>query len=249
MTINHTAPSITDRFKAQGFVHVPSLGADPAELQRARAMLDHLFDRFEHLPRKFAHDLAGASNPARPGLPEINAVSVLAPELRRTGVFRAAQQLARQLLGPSAYLITDHAIYKPPGLGGTTSWHQDSGYDAVRTNRLAVWIPFQDTSVEDGSMRYVPGSHLGGRRQHLKRTASEGKTVKYLEVDEADVVDQPCMFGGAISHDFHMIHGAGPNLGTSTRRAWILDFTTGSVVDRAVEAATSRARSRRYRVV
>jgi ectoine hydroxylase-related dioxygenase (phytanoyl-CoA dioxygenase family) len=250
MTLDHTAQSsLRERFAEQGFVHVPSLGVDPAELTRARAVLDQLFDRFVDVPRQFAHDLAGGADPANPILPEINAVSTLAPELRRTGLFRAAQQLARQLLGPSAYVIYDHAIYKPPGLAGTTSWHQDSGYDTERTNRLAIWIPFQDTSVEDGAMRYVAGSHLGGRQTHLERTTADGKTVQHLLVDESTVTEAPCLLGGATAHDFHMVHGAGPNLGTNTRRAWILDFTTGSVAERAIEAAKEKVRVRRYRIL
>jgi ectoine hydroxylase-related dioxygenase (phytanoyl-CoA dioxygenase family) len=250
MTLDYTAqPSLNERFSEQGFVHVPSLGVDTAELTRARVVLDQLFDRFVDVPKQFAHDLAGGADPAKPILPEINAVSTLAPELRRTGLFRAAQTLARQLLGPDAYVIYDHAIYKPPGLAGTTSWHQDSGYDAERTNRLAIWIPFQDTSVEDGAMRYVPRSHLGGRQQHLERTTADGKTVQYLQVDEATVVEAPCLLGGATAHDFHMVHGAGPNLGVNTRKAWILDFTTGSRAERAIEAAKEKVRVRRYRVL
>ena len=250
MSLDHTAQSsITERFSADGYVHVPSLGVDAAELAKARGILDQLFDRFVDVPRQFAHDLAGGADPAKPILPEINAVSTLAPELRRTGVFRAAQKLARQLLGPNAYVIYDHAIYKPPGLAGTTSWHQDSGYDSERTNRLAIWIPFQDTSVQDGAMRYVARSHLGGRQTHLERTTADGKQVKYLEVDEATVSEAPCQLGGATAHDFHMVHGAGPNMGTNTRRAWILDFTTGSVAERAIEAAKEKVRIRRYRVL
>jgi ectoine hydroxylase-related dioxygenase (phytanoyl-CoA dioxygenase family) len=230
-------------------VHVPSLGVDTAELTRARVILDQLFDRFVEVPRQFAHDLAGGADPAKPILPEINAVSTLAPELRKTALFQAAEKLAKQLLGPNAYVIYDHAIYKPPGLAGTTSWHQDSGYDAERTNRLAIWIPFQDTSVEDGAMRYVGGSHLGGRQRHLERTTADGKQVKYLEVDEATVSEAPCLLGGATAHDFHTVHGAGPNLGVNTRKAWILDFTTGSVLERAKEAAKEKVRIRRYRVI
>ena len=250
MTIDHAAPSvINEQFARQGWVHVPSLGVDSAELSRARAVLDRLFDRFVDVPRQFAHDLAGGADPAKPILPEINAVSTLAPELRKTAVFHAAHQLAKQLLGPNAYVLYDHAIYKPPGLAGTTSWHQDSGYDPDRTNRLAIWIPFQDTSVEDGCMRYVARSHLGGRQTHLERTTADGKTVKYLEVDEATVAEAPCLLGGATAHDFHTVHGAGPNLGVNTRKAWILDFTTGSVAERAIEAAKEKVRVRRYRVL
>ncbi len=250
MTIDGTdATTVKDRFARDGFAVVPSLGVPLSEVAAAGAIIDDLFARFETIPAQFAHDLGGGADRARPVLPEINAVSTLAPALRRTPLFRAALGLARQLLGPDAYPLYDHAIYKPPGLAGTTSWHQDSGYDPDRAERLAVWIPFQDTEVVDGAMRYVPGSHRGGAQQHLTRTTADGKTVQYLEVDEADVVDAPCPLGGATAHDLHTMHGAGPNLGERVRRAWIIDFTTGSLAARSIEAAKEKVRVRRFAVV
>jgi len=245
--VDHRA--IKDQFVERGYVHVPSLGVTPADLAEARGYLDQLFDRFAELPPQFAHDLGRGEDRAHPVLPEIVAVSTLAPALRRTKVFEAALEVARELLGPTAYVLYDHAIYKPPGQAGATSWHQDSGYDTEHTERLAVWIPFQDTGVVDGAMRYVPRSHLGGRQQHLTRTTPDGKTVSYLDVDESAAVDQPCDLGGATAHDFHTVHGAGANLGNDVRRAWILDFGVGSRVDRAIEAAKEKVRIRRFRVI
>ena len=248
MTISSVGPGVKAQFAEQGYLHVPSLGVPAAELEQARTLLDGLFDDFAALPQQFAHDLGGNPDRTQPILPEINAVSTLVPALRRTALFRAAQDLARTILGPNAYLLYDHAIYKSPGKQGTTSWHQDSGYDTEHETRLAIWIPFQDTASIDGAMRYVPGSHLGGRREHLSRVASDGKSVEYLEVADGEWVDVPCVFGGATLHDFHTVHGSGPNLGNQVRKAWILDFGVGSLVERSVWAAKEKVRARRYAV-
>lgn len=233
-------------FSEQGFVHVPSLGVAPGDLDVARTALDHLFESFAQVPRQFAHDLGGGTDPENPILPEINAVSTLAPVLRRTAVFRAALRVATDLLGPGTHLVYDHAIYKPPGLAGTTSWHQDSGYDDELETRLAIWVPFQDTDVADGCMRYVPQSHLGGRRVHSLKTTADGKTVKYLDVADGDAVDVPCRAGGATVHDFHTVHGAGPNLGSNVRKAWIMDFTTSTPGAYATWWLKDKLRARRY---
>ncbi len=198
------ASSLQEQYLAQGYVHVPELGPSAADFAATRRILDPLFDRFAELPRRWAHDLGAARAPGgRPVLPEILNVSTLAPALRRTAVYRAAYRLARNLLGPDAFLIYDHAIYKPPGASGTTSWHKDSGYDTVSTCGLAIWIPLQDTDVVNGTMRYVPGSHLDGPTPHLSRTNGDGKTVLYLEVPDSEAVDQPCRLGGVIVHDLH----------------------------------------------
>lgn len=245
MTVHRVDQTTTgEQFAQQGWLHVPSLGVSPAEVAEARALMDGLFDRFGSLPKRYAADLGGGSDPHAPVLPEILDVSTLAPALRRTALYRSAHRLARQLLGPDAFLIYDHAIYKPPGRAGTTSWHQDSGFDPDLTNSLAVWVPFQDTAVVDGAMRYVPQSHLGGPRPHLTRTTADGKEVKHLLVDDADAVDVPCLVGGATVHDLHMVHGAGPNLGTNVRRAWILDFATAPPLRRAARGVKFALRSR-----
>jgi len=237
--------TLNERYAAQGYLHVPSLGVSNADVKAAGALLDGLFDRFDTLPRRYAHDLGGGSDRKNPVLPEILDVSTLEPRLRRSPVFKAARGLARQLLGPDAHLVYDHAIYKPPGKAGTTSWHQDSGYDDALTESLAIWIPFQDTDVIDGAMRYVPGSHLGGPLPHGSRTGPDGKTVKYLEVDESTVVEAPCALGGVTLHDLHMVHGAGPNLGNQVRRAWVLDFVKSSRLRRSASAVRHVVKARR----
>lgn len=243
--------SIEERFSAQGYLHVPSLGLTPESFGSTRRILDELFDRFGTLPRRFAHDLGVARDPqGQPVLPEIMEVSTVAPALRRTPVYRAAHHLARRLLGPGSYLLFDHAIYKPPGDAGTTSWHQDAAYDPGTDRRgLAIWIPLQDTTVVDGAMRYVPESHRSGPIPHLSCINSDGKTVMYLDVDEAATVDQPCDLGGATVHDLHMIHGAGPNRGADVRRAIILDFTTAPIGRRIRHSARRALASRRHGVI
>jgi ectoine hydroxylase-related dioxygenase (phytanoyl-CoA dioxygenase family) len=249
MTIEGAAVvPMTEQFEREGFVHIPSLGVTTADLTAARLVLDKLFDDFASLPEQFAHDLGGGQDRSRPVLPEINAVSTLAPQLRRSPVFAAAKRVATELLGPGTHLAYDHAIYKPAGAGGTTAWHQDSGYDPEDIPRLAIWIPFQDTRVEDGSMRYVPKSHLGGRQAHVTETRPSGKKVQRLPVDEAMAVDQPCDLGGAIAHHFHTAHGAGPNLGTDIRKAWILDFTRSAPAKRMVAWARDKAVTQKYKL-
>ena len=242
--------SVLERFREQGYVHVPELGPSTADFAVVRATLDRLFDRFDHLPRDWAHDLGGAREPGgAPALPEVLNVSTLAPSLRRTAVYRAADRLARELLGPDAFLIYDHAIYKPPGPAGTTSWHQDSGYDTTSTCGVAIWIPLQDTDVANGTMRYVPRSHLAGRRPHRSQVNSDGKSVLHLDVTDDEAVDQPCRLGGVIAHDLHMIHGAGPNTGADVRRAVILDYSVAPWSKRALSAAKHAVRTRRHRVL
>ena len=230
--------------RAQGYAHVPSLGVTADELAEARDLLDGLFARFDELPVDKAHDLGTGGSPGRPAVPEVLDCSTLEPRLRTSAVFRAAQRVAQDVLGDDVYPTYDHAIYKPAGLAGVTSWHQDAGFDLELDHGLAVWVPFQDTDVEDGCMRYVPRSHQAGRMEHLTRTGPGGKEVFHLEIDETTAVHVPCLAGGATMHDFYTVHGAGSNQGHTVRRAWVLDFSTAPRHRRLARRLKDTIRSR-----
>ncbi|SCX40080.1 Phytanoyl-CoA dioxygenase (PhyH) [Klenkia marina] len=225
------------RVRAEGYAHLPDLGVSADDLAEAGRLLDGLFDRFDELPADKAHDLGAGGDPQRPTVPEVLDCATLEPRLRATAVWAAAHEVARTVLGPGTYSTYDHAIYKPPGIGGTTSWHQDAGFDQVLDHGLAIWVPFQDTAVVDGCMKYVPRSHLGGRMAHLERTGPGGKKVFHLEVDADTAVDVPCAAGGVTMHDFYTVHGAGNNAGTRTRRAWVIDFATAPLHRRVLRGA------------
>ncbi|SDF65325.1 phytanoyl-CoA dioxygenase family protein [Klenkia brasiliensis] len=237
-----TAPTgryghLADQVRSEGYAHLPELGVSAADLAETRRLLDGLFDRFDELPADKAHDLGTGGQPGRPTVPEVLDCSTLEPRLRDTAVWAAAHEVARAVLGSGTYSTYDHAIYKPPGIGGRTSWHQDAGFDQVLDHGLAIWVPFQDTDVVDGCMRYVPRSHLAGRMEHLTRIGPGGKEVFHLEVDDDSAVDVPCRAGGVTMHDFYMVHGAGQNHGEHTRRAWVIDFATAPLHKRALRGA------------
>ncbi|MEI4278296.1 phytanoyl-CoA dioxygenase family protein [Klenkia terrae] len=228
---------LAGQVRAEGYAHLPELGVSPAELAEARRLLDGLFDRFAELPADKAHDLGAGGDPQRPTVPEVLDCAALEPRLTKTAVWSAAHEVARAVLGPATYSTYDHAIYKPPGIGGQTSWHQDAGFDQVLDHGLAIWVPFQDTEVADGCMRYVPRSHLAGRLPHLVRAGAGGKQVFHLEVADEAAVDVPCAAGGVTMHDFYLVHGARGNVGQQTRRAWVIDFSTAPVHRRALRGA------------
>ena len=231
---------VARQVRARGFAHVPSLGVTTAELREAQDLLDGLFSRFDQLPEDKAVDLGVGGTREAPVVPEVLDCSVFEPRLRQTAVWRAAHRVARDVLGPDVHATYDHAIYKPPGLAGVTSWHQDAAFDLEQDHGLAVWVPFQDTAVQDGCMRYVPRSHLDGLVPHALRTGPAGKEVFYLDVADESAEDVPCSLGGATVHDFYTFHGAGSNLGSSVRRAWVLDFST-SPLPRRVARKVKRA--------
>ncbi len=77
-------------------------------------------------------------------------------------------EAAAALLGASAIrLWHDQALFKEPG-GRVTDPHQDLPYWAMaETDALTAWIPLEGSTLQNGCMGYVPGSHQLGINKHV----------------------------------------------------------------------------------
>ena len=159
---------------------------------------------------------------------EIRNCSKYRPELLRTALYTKALALARQLLGRKAEFWGDFAMCKPPGNGGHTPWHQDEAHwsPAYRYNHLAVWVPLQDVSKENGCMSFIPRSHKWGIITHDATHAAGCAKIQTRAVDESLAVLRPMPAGAASVHHCRTLHYAGPNTSNAPRRAYILNFGT-----------------------
>jgi hypothetical protein len=208
---------------SDGFVIIKGPVVTSSQLSEVRALLDPLFDRFSDFPDNFAHDLGAKRAVQTASIPELEYVTSLVPALKRTKVFAAFRDVARDLMNNRVQLTFDHAIYKPAGSTAITPWHQDSGYDRSGRKLLTVWIPMQDTDESNGCMRYIPGSHLGGPLQHQDLEGRHGRSP-VVEVDEHQIRLAEVPAGGAVIHQEHTLHSAGPNPASDVRRSLILQF-------------------------
>ncbi len=133
--------------------------------------------------------------------------------------------IAAQLLHvDSVRLWQDQALYKEAG-GRETTPHQDQTFWPIgRAPLVSAWIPFDDVTVANGAMAYVPGSHKAGRLKvvditHstdpydiLRDPALEGATPQWVNVRA----------GSVVWHHGLTVHLAAANRSAATRRV----FTT-----------------------
>ena len=214
-------------YHVNGYLTVDRLvSAD--ELPRITAIYDELFARRAGHSSGDHFDLGGTDEDGvEPSLPQILDVSRYAPELKSFDFYRAAADLARQLLGQDATIRGEHAINKPGRRGQPTPWHQDEAYwdPSLLYESLSIWIPLQDVTAETGCMQFLPRSHKLGVLQH--QSIGGDVRVHGLEVCEAgldlsEAVVCPLPAGGATIHGNRMLHYTGPNLKESPRRALII---------------------------
>jgi ectoine hydroxylase-related dioxygenase (phytanoyl-CoA dioxygenase family) len=144
---------------------------------------------------------------------------------------------AAQLLGGPVRFWHDQLFVKPAHDGGIVAWHQDYSY-WTRTKPIAhltCWIGLDDSTIENGCMNYVPGSH---KWELLPRAplADDMNAVFERLTDEQKRKFQPVAIelkaGEASFHHPMMIHGSYENRSDRPRRATVINvFRDGVISD------------------
>ena len=149
-----------------------------------------------------------------------------APQLKESLVFQSCQRIAKQLLGPTAGVSFDQALYKPPYEQTGTRWHQDQAFQGKYRpmNTLHFWIPLQDVNELNGCLHFIPGSHLLGLLPHYQCRVGDPYALTPQHLPAMEAVPCPLMLGDATCHLPLTLHRALPNGSGSVRRAWGLLF-------------------------
>ncbi len=224
------SPDQVARFREDGFLAIHGL-TTLEEIERLRGIYDRLFDSKVGYERGRQLDMVSPDDDATqaPQLTQILNPVEFALELRETLFRKNALAVAQQLLGAEATLWFEHAISKPALHGAATPWHQDEAHRndrGVAYRQISFWLPLQEATVENGCLRYIPGSHRGPLLTH--RSPNNDPRIMALECaggfDAAEEEFLPLSAGDACVHDSLTLHGAGANRTEHPRRAYIMAF-------------------------
>ena len=127
-----------------------------------------------------------------------------------------------QIIGPDLLVWSCGFFIKEPRSKSYVSWHQDLNYWGLDGDReVTAWVALTPATVENGCMRFVPGSHERKVVPHVDSFGKDNLLTRgqeiAVEVDEASAVDVLMRAGQASFHHGHMFHASGPN-GTNSRR-------------------------------
>ena len=136
----------------------------------------------------------------------------------------AILDMVEQLIGSDIVLWGCQVFCKPPGNGQEVPWHQDGRYWPIRPMAtVTAWIAIDDSTLENGCMRFVPGSHRAGRSY---RHRVDDRPDIALDLTIADDLDfsaarDVVLGAGELSlHDVFLVHGSNANR-SSKRRAGV----------------------------
>ena len=219
-------------FRRDGYVHLEGVLSDEevAELQVVYGRF--LRREIEVTGRDFC-DMSGSYD--RP-VEEFAIINVMLPRRYypawRGNVYeRRAASIAAQLCGPGMAIDYDQLLAKRPRRGDAVfHWHQDMAYwiDTPDTRTATLWLAIDHSTVENGCMHFVPGSHLEPRlRPHAPLHGDRAQSHTLVaEVDEArdPVRPVPIRRGDVTVHNERVLHSSTGNCSDGWRRAYVVAF-------------------------
>jgi len=127
-----------------------------------------------------------------------------------------------QIIGPDLLVWSCGFFIKEPSSRSYVSWHQDLNYWGLDgEEEVTAWVGLTPSTLENGCMRFVPGSHAKKVVPHVDSFGQDNLLTRgqelAVDVDEASAVNVVLHAGQASFHHGHMFHASGPN-GTNSRR-------------------------------
>lgn len=159
----------------------------------------------------------------------------------------AILDLIEDAIGPDIVLWGCQIFCKPGGDGMEVPWHQDGQYWPIRPlGTCTAWIALDPSTVENGCLRVIPGSHRG---KILHPHLTENRTDVVLTqraaegtFDERTAVDIELEPGQMSLHDVYMIHGSAPNRSPKRRAGVAIRYMPAtSHFDRNLIATTDKS--------
>lgn len=140
-----------------------------------------------------------------------------------------------RVLGPNVLVWNTHWFPKFPGDKTYVSWHQDATYWGLTPPKVTTaWIALTASTVENGCLQVLPGSHLGELMPQRETYApdnmlSRGQEIA-VELDESKAVSLALQPGEFSLHHIGIAHGSGPNRSETPRIGMAVRYIAPEVV-------------------
>lgn len=220
-----------DTFWRDGFLPYPTL-LDTEELAQLQQLTEDIafgrveipakvkaFPILETEPTVASGEVQAAS--ALDELRKINFPSWIHDRFRNTAAKAKVVDLVADLFDePDIKLLADQIFMKPAGHGSVKEYHQDSASwpFLVPQKQVSCWIALDESTLENGCLRFIPGSQTFGLLQpkHLPQLLTEEMRAQEVPV--------PLPAGGCVFFHSLNLHYSHANTSAKRRRAWALHY-------------------------
>jgi phytanoyl-CoA hydroxylase len=134
--------------------------------------------------------------------------------------------LVSELIGPDVRFQGNKLNTKSGGGGSAVEWHQDFAfYPHTNADLLAVGIALDDSTLGNGCLLAVPGSHRGPVLDHHSGGVFAGAiSSSQPGIDLEQAVPLEVSAGGVSIHHVKLLHGSAPNRSPGPRRLLLFQY-------------------------
>jgi ectoine hydroxylase-related dioxygenase (phytanoyl-CoA dioxygenase family) len=132
------------------------------------------------------------------------------------------------LLGPDLTLYQDQLFMKAPRVGSRQPYHQDqpAGFYIDPPERMVtVWTALDESTEENGCLRYLSGSHKMGAISKDVRQEYESRALQGPLPGEFPLILPP---GGCGIHHGWLLHASNVNLSDKRRRGYATHYVSSA---------------------
>jgi hypothetical protein len=140
--------------------------------------------------------------------------------------------IVESVIGPDIVFWASTVFCKQASIGLEVPWHQDGQYWPIRPRAtVTVWIALDDSKVENGCMRVIPGSHRMGDFSHEVSDREDlvlNNVLNDPRIDLAKAYDVILEAGQFSLHDIDIVHGSQPNRSPRRRAGFAMRYMPSS---------------------
>ncbi len=219
-----------EQYREDGAVVVPGV----LDAATCKLMKDVLAELVEGSRKVTAHDnvydLEPGHSAAHPLVRRIKKPHTVHPVFYDFAKSKALTECLQDLIGSSGRLYGSKLNLKVPGVGSPVEWHQDwAFYPHTNDDVLAVGVMLDDTTVDNGAMYVIPGTHKHPTYDHHGAdgyfTGAMDPDTCGVDFSKAVACEGPA--GSCSFHHVRTIHGSAQNLSNRPRGLLLYEIAAG----------------------
>jgi len=211
-------------YRDSGYLGVENVFS-PAEVAELRRVTDEFVEKSRAVTANDAvFDLEPSHTPEVPRLRRLKDPIRQHPAYRHALLHPKVLAIVSQLIGPGITSNGNKLNLKLADVGSPVEWHQDwAFYPHTNDDLLAVGVAMDDSSLENGCLMVIPGSHRGPLLDHHQDGVFIGAvTEPGFRPDHA--VPITLKAGGISIHHVRTLHGSAPNRSARARRLLLFQY-------------------------
>jgi hypothetical protein len=154
------------------------------------------------------------------------------------------------VIGPDILCWSSSLFVKEPRDDAYVAWHQDSYYWGLEPDDVvSAWVAFAPSTLENGAMQVVPGTHRAPQFPHAKSLPGSANMLFTheeiaVEVDPGQGRSLLLDEGQMSLHHVKIVHGSPPNRSATRRYGYAIRYVAPHVRQRGDQPWATLVRGR-----